>query len=69
MKLLQRKIIYCNTLTGFENVTIFENSFQLNLSQVLSNLTQSKVVQLIANILTYFTTVFSLCRDQPINLH
>ena len=46
-----------------------EKSFQLNLSHVLSHLSQSKPVKLIANILTIFNTVLSLCRDQPINLH
>ena len=46
----------------------FLKSFQLNLSQVLCHLSQSKPVKLIANILTHFSTVLSFCRDQPINL-
>ena len=61
--------IFFNTWTGFANATIFEKSLQLNLSQVLSHLSQSKPVKLIANVLTIFNTVLSLCRDQPINLY
>ena len=69
MNLLQHKMTYFKTQGGFENVTIFEKSFQLYLRQVLSHLSQFKPVKLIANILTYFSTMLSLYRDQLINLY
>ena len=67
MKLLQHKITYSLTHNQVLKMQPFLKIFQLNLSQVY--LSQSKPVKLIANILTYFSTVLSLCRDQLINLH